>query len=92
MEQELETTFVLNGFMVYLVDVAQGAVVYGQFLRVLDIRIGRYGVPAAMATERVVVVGVITLRAQAAAHILVKVRLLMQDVHIECAQVAYTDV
>ena len=42
--------------------------------------------------ERVVVVGVIILRAQVAAHILVKVRLLMQDVHIEYAQVAYTDV
>jgi hypothetical protein len=78
--------------MVYLVDVVQGAVVYGLCLRVLDIQIGRYGVQAAMATERVAVVGVIILRAQVAAHILVKVRLLMQDVHIEYAQVAYTDV
>jgi hypothetical protein len=78
--------------MVYLVDVAQGAVVYGQFLRVLGMRIGKYGVQAAMATERVVVADVITLKALEAAHILVKVLLLMQDVHIECAQVAYIDV
>ena len=82
----------LNGFMAYLVDVAQDAVVYGQFRHVLDIRIGRFGVLAAMATERVVVVGVTILRAPAAAHILVKVHLRCQVVHIEYAQVAYIDV
>ena len=82
----------LNGFMAYLVDVVQDAAVYGQFQHVLNIQTGKYGELAATATERVVVADVIILCQQAAAHILVKVTVLVQDVHIEYVQAAYIDV